>query len=198
MSGDERTEADLREVTDARSLRALTHPVRLQLIELLSVVGPMTATQAGERIGESATTCSFHLRQLAKYGFVTEAGGGRGRARPWRMTSIGLRLTSSGKDPEFEVAARAFERLVRARQLERYQHWLETRESYTPEWREAAGDSDLVFYLTAEELKALNEELLALLVPRALDRLEHPERRPPNAAPVELQLFTFPVAPPEA
>ena len=196
MSGEERTPSELREITDARSLRALTHPVRLQLIELLSVEGPMTATQAGERIGESPTTCSFHLRQLAKYGFVTEAGGGRGRSRPWRMTSIGMRLTSNGEDPDFELAARALERLVHERQLARYQHWLETRATYPPAWRDAASDSQLVFYLTADELKALNDELLALLVPRALERLEDPAKRPPGSTPVELLMFSFPTAPP--
>src|ERR1700722_16636507 len=79
----------LRRVSDAQTMRALTHPVRIALFEQLSVGGPMTATQVGELIGESPTTCSFHLRQLAKYGFVEEAGGGKGRARPWRMSSIG-------------------------------------------------------------------------------------------------------------
>src|ERR1700690_1369550 len=95
----------LRHVDDASTLRALTHPIRLQLIELLKVAGPLTATEAGERIGESPTTCSFHLRQLAKYGFVEEAGGGRGRARPWRITSIGFQLAGAHDDPETEVAA---------------------------------------------------------------------------------------------
>ena len=60
----------LRRVTDAKTMRALAHPVRISLIELLIIAGPMTATQAAEKIGESPSTCSFHLRQLAKYGFV--------------------------------------------------------------------------------------------------------------------------------
>ena len=37
-------------------------------------------------LGESPANCAFHLRTLAKYGFVEEAGGGRGRERPWRQT----------------------------------------------------------------------------------------------------------------
>ena len=74
----------LREVSDARTFRALGHPVRLALLETLVIEGPLTATEAAEQIGESPTTCSFHLRQLARYGFVEEAGGGKGRARPWR------------------------------------------------------------------------------------------------------------------
>src|ERR1700729_1277013 len=97
----------LREITDAQTMRALSHPVRIALIEALTVYGAMTATQVGERIGESSTTCSFHLRQLAKYGFVEEAGGGKGRARPWRMTSIGFSLAGAHDDPETEVAASA-------------------------------------------------------------------------------------------
>jgi DNA-binding transcriptional ArsR family regulator len=75
--------AELRDVSDAQTLRALTHPVRIALLEALSMGGgAMTATQLGEQIGESPTTCSFHLRQLAKYGFVeaaARAGPGRGR-----------------------------------------------------------------------------------------------------------------------
>src|ERR1700677_5032717 len=79
----------IRKITDARTLRALAHPVRIALFEELALGGAMTATAIGERIGETATTCSFHLRQLAKYGFVEEAGRGKGRARPWRRTSLG-------------------------------------------------------------------------------------------------------------
>jgi predicted ArsR family transcriptional regulator len=79
--------------------------VRIALIEELIAGGAMTATQVGERIGESATTCSFHLRQLAKYGFVEEAGGGRGRARPWRLTSVGMSFSPGGAPPADEHRA---------------------------------------------------------------------------------------------
>src|ERR1700722_14590054 len=46
-----------RQLTDARTLRALTHPVRIALLEALLHGGPQTATEAGERIGETPTTC---------------------------------------------------------------------------------------------------------------------------------------------
>ena len=81
---------DRREISDPRALRALTHPTRLALIEALGLHGPLTATEAAEHVGESPSSCSFHLRQLARYGFVEEAGGGTGRRRPWRMTTLGL------------------------------------------------------------------------------------------------------------
>jgi helix-turn-helix protein len=186
----------VRRVSDAQTLRALTHPVRIALIEALSLGGAMTATQVGEQIGESATTCSFHLRQLAKYGFVEEAGGGRGRARPWRMTSIGMELAGTHDDPEAEIAAGTLLRLVRERQLNRYQTWLETRSTYPRRWREASSESQFVFYLTADELEELNHELIALLQPRMRERLTDPAKRPPGAAPVELLMFSYPLSPP--
>ena len=117
----------LRQITDARTMRALSHPVRIALLEMLTVAGPLTATEVGEIIGESPTTCSFHLRQLAKYGFVEEAGGGKGRARPWRMTSIGQEISAPRDDPEAELAAGALMRLIRERQLDRHRSHGERR-----------------------------------------------------------------------
>ncbi|MGH9067240.1 MAG: helix-turn-helix domain-containing protein [Acidimicrobiales bacterium] len=187
---------ELRWVTDARTMRALSHPVRIALIELLSLEGPLTATEAGERIGESPTTCSFHLRQLARYGFVEEAGGGKGRARPWRMTSIGMQMANVHEDPETEVAANALAGLLRERQLGRYRAWMETRASYPRQWREAAGDSEYVFYLTVEELEALSAELTALLLPRFRERLTDRSARPEGALPVELLVLSYPFHPP--
>jgi DNA-binding transcriptional ArsR family regulator len=183
----------LREISDARTLRALAHPVRIALVETLSIEGPMTATQIGERIGESPTTCSFHLRQLAKYKFVEEAGGGKGRARPWRMTSIGLHF-STADNPELQVASTAVMRLARERQLDRYRTWLETSQTYPRQWRKASAESQHVFYLTAEELQALNDELLALLLPRFRERLTDPSQRPAGSVPVEMLMFSDPMA----
>jgi DNA-binding transcriptional ArsR family regulator len=188
----------LREISDAQTFRALGHPVRLALLEALVIEGPLTATEAAERIGESPTTCSFHLRQLARYGFVEEAGGGKGRARPWRLSTFGMQSANVHDDPETEIAATAFAGLMRDRQLERYRTWLDTRASYPREWREAANSGDYLFWLTPEELTELNRELAEILIPRARERLTDPEARPAGAVPVELLLLTYPVAPPPA
>jgi len=167
--------------------------VRIALLETLSIYGPMTATEAGEHIGESPTTCSFHLRQLARYGFVEEAGGGRGRARPWKMTSIGMSIPHS-EDAETEIAAAALGRLFRQRQLARYRTWLERRSTYPERWRAAVGDSELVVWVTVEELEALNRELLELFLSRYRGRLTDPATRPQGALPVELLMFSYPIA----
>jgi DNA-binding transcriptional ArsR family regulator len=189
---------ELRKITDAQTMRALAHPVRIALVEELSIAGPMTATEVGERIGESPTTCSFHLRQLARYGFVEEAGGGKGRARPWRMTSIGMSFSPVHDDPDAEIAASALSRVLRERQLGRYQTWLQTKAAYPRRWREAADESEWGSYLTADELDQLNEEIVTLLRTRFPDRLTDPSKRPPGAALVEMLMFSYPVSPPAA
>ena len=188
------TPPELRHVSDAQTMRALAHPVRAALLEVLGLEGPMTATEAGERIGESPTTCSFHLRQLAKYGFVEEAGGGKGRARPWRMTSIGTRM-SAGEDSESELALVAVTNLLRERSFGRYRTWLESRGAYPRPWREASEESQYVLYVTAEELQALSEELYGFLAPRYRDRLTDPSKRPSGAVAVEMLVLSYPIQP---
>jgi hypothetical protein len=185
----------VRRIGDARTLRALTHPVRVALIEALTMHGPLTATGAGELIGESPTTCSFHLRQLAKYGFVEEAGGGSGRARPWRMSSIGMRI-EAGEDSASQVAASMLGELFRERQLARYRTWLQTRSSYPKRWRDAAAESEYGFYLTVEEFEGLGEQVHQLLMARIGERLADPSTRPAGSVPVEMLLFGYPIAPP--
>ena len=170
---------DVRQLTDSQTLRALTHPVRIALIEALLLGGAMTATEVGERISESATTCSFHLRQLAKYGFVEEAGGGKGRSRPWRLTATGMQFSSVHADPETEMAAVALVRMLRDRQFARYQTWLETNQNFPREWRDAAGSSESIIYLTPSGTRRAQRGSAgpgAAPVPRAAHR-----SRPPAA-----------------
>ena len=185
---------NVRELTDSRTLRALTHPVRIALLEALLLHGAMTATEVGERIGESPTTCSFHLRQLAKYGFVEEAGGGKGRSRPWRLTSVGMQFATVHDDPETEIAAGALVRMLRERQFSRYRTWLDTNRNFPRPWRDAAGSSESLIYLTAGELEEVSQELLALLLPRFRERLTDPSLRPPDALPVEFLVLAYPIS----
>jgi DNA-binding transcriptional ArsR family regulator len=80
-------------ISDPKAIRALAHPLRLDLLELLVATGPVTAAQCGRILGVSQASCSFHLRQLAKYGFVEDAGSGADRReRQWRMPDPRLRL----------------------------------------------------------------------------------------------------------
>jgi predicted transcriptional regulator len=85
-------------VVDARRMRAVAHPMRIALLEALHREGPLTATRAAELLDDSPGNMSWHLQTLAKYGFVEEAGGGRGRSRPWRRVAETLDFENSTGD----------------------------------------------------------------------------------------------------
>lgn len=187
------TRARTIELTDPRALRAVAHPIRLQLIGLLRRSGPLTATEAAARIGESPSSCSFHLRQLAKYGLVEEAGGGHGRQRPWRATAP---LTSwapgGGGDPDREEATAMLSRVVVEGYFEAALQWLERSRSEPREWTEVAGAGDRVLYATAAEIEELDRQIEALLDP-FIARLEDPAARPPGSRPVNLIQLVLPI-----
>ncbi|MFE9688550.1 ArsR/SmtB family transcription factor [Micromonospora sp. NPDC005806] len=188
-----------RTLTDARELRALSHPVRLALLEALGG-GPLTATQAGDLIGETPTTCSFHLRQLARYGFVEEAGGGRGRARPWRLTRRGWSAPARPGDPDWTRASQALDRVLLDRYTQRLRRFVDEAPTYPKEWYEAAVGRQHLVHLTPAELAefaAAYQELVADFTARFDARRTDPAARPIGTLPVELLLFGYPVQPPE-
>jgi len=194
-SSDQPPAPGIRKLTDPRTMRAITHPVRLALIEALLLEGPLTATRASEIIGESPTTCSFHFRQLAKYGFVEEAGGGPGRLRPWRLSHLGMNFSDLHEDPETAVAARALDQMLRDRFFAHLQAFYDNRSSYPREWQEVTGGSEFILHITPAELRALDEQITELLRSYS-DRLEDPAKRPPGSLPVEVLLFGYPLRPP--
>ena len=167
-------------MTDPRALRALAHPLRLSLLGLLRSEGPLTATRAGELLGESSASCSFHLRQLAKYGMVEEAGGGRGRERPWRATAMFTDVPTVTDSPELAAASGLFRSIVAERYYEQMVSWLEARAGEPAEWQQAALFGDVLVYVTAAELAELGEQVDQLL-DRYIDRMTRPELRPPGA-----------------
>ena len=167
-------------MTDPRALRALAHPLRLSLLTLLRTEGPLTATQAGQLLGESSASCSFHLRQLAKYGLAEEAGGGRGRERPWRATAMLTDVSAVAESPELAAASGLFRSIVAERYYDAMMSWLESRPGEPEEWQQAALFGDLFVYLTAAELTELGQQV-DLLLYRYLDRTTRPELRPPGA-----------------
>jgi DNA-binding transcriptional ArsR family regulator len=188
--------SERRRLTDPRELRALSHPTRLALLELLDADGPMTATQAGERIGESPASASFHLRTLAKYGFVEEAPGGRGRQRPWRITPETQEIREEDLSPEGRIAAGAFVELLRQRDVERLRAWTSTRMHYPERWRKAAKELRLSVHLTADELAGFTEAVTTALAPY-VDR-EAAGDRPADAVPVSVGMHAVPMRPPAA
>jgi predicted ArsR family transcriptional regulator len=173
-------------------MRAVAHPVRIALLEALAREGPLTATKAAELLDDSPGNMSWHLQTLAKYGFVEEAGGGRGRSRPWRVISRVNNFDSAGGDPEQAAAGDALEATYQERNFERLREWWAQRRSYPVQWRKAAFSNSSTTYLTAEELERLSGEVEALVL-RYRDRVLDRSSRPEGALPVRVVAFAHPL-----
>jgi hypothetical protein len=182
----------MRELTDPSTIRALTHPVRLALLEVLATEGALTATEAGELIGESPTTCSFHFRQLEKYSFTEVATTGPGRQRRWKIAQVGMNFSDTTDDAELNIAATSLSRLVTDRAIARMQQFQETKSNYPKEWQEVSDATEAVLFVTPPELAQLNDEILTLLT-RFHARLTDIEQRPEDSLPVEVLVFRYPV-----
>jgi predicted ArsR family transcriptional regulator len=174
-------------------MRALAHPLRLKLLELATREGTLTSTRAAEATGESTASCSFHLRQLAKYGFIEEAEGGRGRERPWRPVVRDTRWSALQPDREASAAADALTAHLLGRDLSALRDFLDRRANYPAEWQEAGGlISTSLLYLRVEELEQLTREYLELLR-RYADRTADTSLRPEEALPVRLVVLAAPL-----
>jgi hypothetical protein len=182
----------VKRLTDPRALRALAHPIRLSLLGLLRTEGPLTATQAGQLLGESSASCSFHLRQLAKYGLAEEAGGGQGRQRPWRATAMFTAVPNVTDSPELAAASGLYRSIVAERYFEDMMRWLEARPDEPAQWQDAAQFGDTLLYLSASELAGLSERVQALIDPY-LGRHLRPELRPSDARLISYLHLAFPM-----
>ena len=185
-------------LTNPKAIRALAHPIRWALLEALGQAGTLTATQASEMLGESPANCAFHLRTLAKYGFIEEAGGGRGRERPWRQVFEGMSWGTRSGDLQTTLAAQALDQVWLDRTLTRARHSLTSMTSWPEALDDALGGTTSRNYLTAQEAKEIYAELR-----ETLDRLlgaggryaerKEPKLRPPDAVPVEIVLLGYPI-----
>jgi predicted ArsR family transcriptional regulator len=179
------------EVTDPRTLRGLAHPVRLALMGLLRREGQLTATEAGVLLGQSPASCSFHLRQLAKYGLVVEAGGSTGRRRPWRATARTTSWPPVSPDPEHAAAATQLSVVLAQRYLGAAIDFLHRRGDEPVEWQRAAMFGDAILYLTAAELAEVSEQVEAV-IGRYAERTHDAQLRPRGARHVTFVRLAFP------
>jgi DNA-binding transcriptional ArsR family regulator len=190
---DEATGSPYRRLSDPRELQALAHPVRLGIMELLTVDGPLTATELADRLDETPANCSWHLRKLAEHSFVEEAGGGIGRQRPWKVRQTGLAWDDVDATPGERRAVRALEEMVLQRQMARYHRArAQLSDDDDLDWSEATTSTQHVSWLTAEELDDLNLEIRGILE-RHADRWTDPARRPAGARLCELVAWGAPL-----
>jgi DNA-binding transcriptional ArsR family regulator len=179
------------ELTDPQAIRALAHPLRLDLVELLGQ-GPMTAAECARALGSTQANCSFHLRQLAKYGFVGPAPEGTDRReRRWQLLDYEQNWTS--EEPELTMALdQVFVRRETARLLD----WTVRSASEKPEWRRASAFGGATVALTPDEVREIVErygELVESLRARFDDRIGDRTKWPAGSRPVRLLFAATPL-----
>jgi len=150
------------------SVRAIAHPLRIRIYELLVLAGPMTVSVVADRLGVAIGSASYHLERLGDAGYVEEAldkSAEDKRTRWWRVASGGLEwnpahLRDVPGGPELSSAANA---LLVERRATKMMDWARQWHTWTPDWIDAAEDADTYLDLSSDELREMKGELAALI-----------------------------------
>lgn len=175
------------QTSDPAVMRALAHPLRIEIMEAMDDAGEATASEIAERLDQSVANASFHLRLLASAGFIERAEP-RGREKPWRTKHRGRNLRPEHDDPSSIAEASELGALVVQREAARMAAFLRAAPAHlrSGEWIPAVTVSTATFWATAEEMAEVSQEL-ATLLNRFEDRSD-PANRPEGA--VKGRLFS--------
>lgn len=145
------------------ALRALAHPARLAILDFLGNHGPATATECAEAAKVSPAAASYHMRLLAKYELVEDAGGGNGRERPWRARGWSFEVRSDELSPAVRAAAGVLlaDLVTRGNRWER--DFVRHHERLPEEWNAASHIANKRLSLAPSEAQELGQRIDALV-----------------------------------
>src|SRR5438128_7355238 len=151
--------------TSRKQMRALAHPVRMRILELLAQ-SPSTATHLARETGESTGSTSYHLRALAKVDLIEEdTDRGSGRERWWRRRPPAFIQVPTGAE---DAEGRALETQMWGDVVSRDDEALARFFAHLPElggeWRRAATIANWNVWLTPEEAIGLAERIAEMVV----------------------------------
>jgi hypothetical protein len=180
-----------REITDPKAMRALAHPVRLAILDAMRNEGALTATSAAGLLNQSPGNMSWHLRTLAKYGFIVEAEGAKGRSRPWKIAPGNNKFDVNEAVPGSLDAIEHLVITVLDRSFEQLQAWWRQHKDFGDAWFNSSFVKDHTSFLTPAELADISEQMDQLL--RRYDERSDPALRPAEALPVHTVTFAHPM-----
>jgi hypothetical protein len=190
--------ADMGTGSDPRYLRALAHPLRWRILDLLRTEGTATVTRCALVLGESTASCSYHLAMLAKYGYITPAPI-EGREKPWRIAERFGQLSvlpegSSAEEAMASDAAMAAYLDYEAALLKDF--FLRRREVEPAEWRDMWTMASQISWMTPAQIRDVGSRINQILNDAAA--ADDPASRSPDARPMRLFLSNIPseLAPP--
>jgi DNA-binding transcriptional ArsR family regulator len=181
-------------VLDSGALRALAHPLRVRIYDILSQYGPQTASSLAERLGESSGSTSYHLRALAKQDLIREAEGrGTGRERWWERPIGGVSFanpdameTPAGRAAT-QVVMNEFLRNRNDQLLDFVNRGIAGEQEI---WQEGTLISTATAHLTPEQSKELATKIMAL-IDEAVDNNRNQTGE--NVRPVTIRADLFPL-----
>lgn len=153
-------------VRDVEALKVFTHPLRFRLFRLLYTDGPATASELGRIVDATPSLVSYHMRTMAKHGFIAEApeASGDGRERRWRVErDLRFNHTDFADDPAAWEVANTVVQVLHSERNERYEAAMRRLRSMSREWQDATFGAGPTVRLTAAELAQLSEELMAVV-----------------------------------
>lgn len=167
--------------SDPAVMRALAHPLRIEILEILGDVEQATASEVAARTDQTVANCSFHLRLLASAGFIERAEP-RGREKPWRAVHRQRNLRPDPDDPASLAQASELGGLYVQRETSRVLNFLNSTltSAVDPEWVQATTINTASFWATAEEMIQLAKDLEELTT-RFAGRSSDPGQRPQGA-----------------
>lgn len=146
---------------DAVAVKTLAHPLRSRLLGALRRRGRATATELAAELETNSGATSYHLRRLEEVGLVRDTGEGGGKRRLWEATTERHSFYPSdfGGDDDAEAALGWLARDYVRHLATRHERWIDVQASWPAPWRDAAGLSDDMVVVTAEQLQSLVDEL---------------------------------------
>ena len=173
----------LERTLSAREVRALAHPLRLRLLEELRP-GAATASQLARELGESSGATSYHLRELAKAGFVEDDPEHDSKRERWWRRTTPLFLVSSdpADDAEYEAALGQLRSVLVERDEQALALYFNSIADQPSDWQEASFVGAWLVRATPDEIHRIST-----LIVKELDGLRRRiGERPPDARPVHI------------
>ena len=198
------------ELSDLAALKALAQPRRQRVLQHLTLHGPATSATLARALGLNTGSTSYHLRELARYGFVEETGAetattgasagvaegdaatgtgaerapGHGRERWWRAVPGDRRFPPrSRQSAEMRHVMDELNHHAYAADLELFEQ-LQRDSAETGPWADAFPYSRGTIRLTPPELRVFFEEYIVLL-----NRYKRAEAETPAGARTVLTRF---------
>lgn len=181
-------------IRDVKQLKAFAHPLRVRLNYELGIAGAATVTQLAQAVDGAIALVSYHLHQLADYGFIEPAPerARNQKERWWKLSQQRLRWSDGEllSQPGGTEATAMIKSSVVRLQYEKLQTYYNNRSGLPAEWADAAFSDDGVLNLTAQELASLHDDLQKVVREHRSRADQSSDRR--DRRPVVLVLHGFP------